>query len=109
MGWAILEPIWPANERPEALRDAEWIESQTIGDLMQLHKVYQKKEQKEQGQAIGKATKDAKPPVVSWEPEEDDCDKELHGARFQRMPISRPKHWYHMVPVKHPHGYRNIP
>ena len=40
--WAILEHIWPAFERPVALQDPEWIEQQTIGDLMQLHKVYQK-------------------------------------------------------------------
>ena len=42
--WAILEPIWPASERPESLRDPEWIESQSIGDLMALHKVYVPKE-----------------------------------------------------------------
>ena len=107
--WAILEHIWPALERPEALRDHDWIEKQSIGDLMQLHKVYLKKEQKEQGQAIGRATKDSRPPVQKLEEGEDDCDKQLHDARFLRMPISRPKHWYHKIPVKHNHSYRNIP
>ena len=29
--WAILEPIWPASERPEALRDPEWIENNREG------------------------------------------------------------------------------
>ena len=56
--WAIVEHIWPAHERPKALRNPEWIEAQSIGDLMQLHKVYSKKEQKEQGHAINRATKD---------------------------------------------------
>ena len=37
--WAILEGIWPASERPPALQDMEWVEKQTIGDLMTLHKV----------------------------------------------------------------------
>ena len=95
--WAILEHIWPANERPESLRDAEWIEKQTIGDLMTLHKVYLKKEQKEQGQAIGRATKDTKPPLVRFEAANDDCDKELNPARFQRMPISCPKHYWSKI------------
>ena len=40
--WAILEQIWPANERLEALRDTDWIKKQTIGDLMSLHKLYEK-------------------------------------------------------------------
>ena len=90
--WAILEPIWPASERPEALRDPERIEAQSIGDLMQLHKVYQKKEKQEQGTAIGRATKDTKPPTTQFKAAEDDSDKTLHDARFQRMPISKPKH-----------------
>ena len=107
--WAILEPIWPASERPEALRDPEWIEKQSIGDLMTLQKVYQKKEQRDQGQAIGKATKDNKPPAVQFKAETDDCDKSLAAARFQRMPISKPKHWWHKVPMRHTHNYRNIP
>ena len=106
---AILEPIWPASERLESLRDPEWIESQSIGDLMALHKVYQKKEQKEQGQAIGRATKDSKPSSVEFKTAKDDCDKVLHDARFLRMPVSKPKHWYHKVPIKHTTNYRNIP
>ena len=76
---------------------------------MALHKVYQKKEQKEQGQAIGRATKDNKPPSVSFKASADDCDKSLHDARFLRMPVSKPKHWYDKVPVKHASSYRNIP
>ena len=107
--WLILETIWPAAERPEALLDPEWIEDQSIGDLMQLHKVYSKKEQKEQGQAIGRATKDSKPPEVDIEAGKDDCNTKLHVARFLRMPISRPKDWYHRVPTKHTHSYRNVP
>ena len=31
--WAILEPIWPASERPEALRNPSWIESQSIEEI----------------------------------------------------------------------------
>ena len=76
---------------------------------MTLHKVYSKKEQKEQGRAIGRATKDSKPPCIALEAAEDDCDTKLHNGRFQRMPISRPKNWYHKIPIKHTHAYRNIP
>ena len=107
--WTILETIWPANERPEALQDPEWIENQTIGDLMALQKVYLKKETKEQGQAIGRATRDVKPPVVTFGEEEDDCDEKLASSRWQRMPVSGPSNWYHKVPIKINHQYRNIP
>ena len=40
---------------------------------------------------------------------EDDCDGKLLAARFQRMPISCPKKWFHKVPIKITHCYRNIP
>ena len=65
--WAVLENIWPSVERPVSLQDPEWIEKQSIGDLMALQKVYLKKEQREQGQAIGRATKDTKPPIIKMD------------------------------------------
>ena len=106
----ILEGIWPSSERPEAMRDPDWVEDQSIGDLMQLQKAYAKKEQKETGQSIGKASRDVRPSSVQVEAGDDDCDKKLHPGRFLRPPISRPKHWYgQMVPIKYNHIYRNIP
>ena len=76
---------------------------------MALQKVYQKKENKEQGQAIGRATRDVKPPVVTFKEEEDDCDEKLASSRWQRMPVSRPSSWFHKIPLKINHQFRNIP
>ena len=33
--WAILEHIWPANERPEALYDPDWIKKPTPTGISQ--------------------------------------------------------------------------
>ena len=62
--WDILESFWPANERPASLQDPNWIERQSIGDLMSLHKMFLKKEQRVTGQAINRTTRDSKPPMV---------------------------------------------
>ena len=64
--WSILENIWPESERPiGALRDRDWIEKQSIGDLMSLQKAMTKKEMKEQGQNICKAKRDSKPVLAT--------------------------------------------
>ena len=92
-----------------ALRDRDWVEKQSIGDLMSLQKAMTKKEMKEQGQNICKAKRDSKPPLVKIAGGEDDCDRTLVSARFLRPPVSAPKKWFRQVPVKYSHVYRNIP
>ena len=106
--WTILETIWPANERPAALQDRDWVEGQTLGDLLALQKAMNKKEQRETGQAICRASRDNKPPKVHVPGADDDCDEILAPHRFLRPPVGPQKKWYKMVPTKYSHIYRNL-
>ena len=106
--WSLLEPIWPASERPAALRDPTFIEQQNIGSLMKLHSAYMKKEKQDTGQAISRASKDSKPPKVFIEGGEDDCDEVFTAGRWLRPPISKPDKWYKYIPIKYSTVYRSI-
>ena len=80
--WALLEPIWPATERPETLQDPEYLEKMDIGVLMKLHTAYSAREKQQTGQAIAKASKDSKPPKLSNVGGEDDCDTVFTAGRW---------------------------
>ena len=54
-------------------------------------------------------SKDSAPKPVTFKEEEDDGIKLLHGARFQRMPLSDLESWWGKIPVSHPHLFKNIP
>ena len=106
--WSLLEPIWPAAERPATLQDPDFIEQQTITGLMKLHSAYAKKEKQETGQAISRASRDTKPAKIYIEGGEDDCDKVFTAGRWLRPPISKPSVWYQYVPVKYNTIYKSL-
>ena len=94
--WALLEPIWPATERPETLQDPEYLEKMDIGVLMKLHTAYSAREKQQTGQAIAKASKDSKPPKLRIVGGEDDCDTVFTAGRWLRPPVSKPSVWYNI-------------
>ena len=75
---------------------------------MKLYNAYSKKEQKETGQAIARASRDNKPSPYMVEEGEDDYERNLHSARFIRPPISNPSNWYHLVPTKYNQVYKSV-
>ena len=79
----------------------ERVNNMPLEAIMAMHNAWLKQQKHQSSQqAGGKFSRDGVMPVIDFrkKPEKDDGVNQLHGARFQRMPLSDPKNWYHKVP-----------
>jgi len=76
-------------------------------DLMDFKKLWDE-QNKRDGAGEAMFSKDAKPPAVRFSAGNDNCEDELHPARWCRNPTVSPGSYAHLVPVRHDVIYRQL-
>lgn len=76
-------------------------------DLMDFKKLWDQ-QNKRDGAGEAAFSKDAKPPSVQFSAGTDNCEDELHPARWCRNPTVAPSAYAHLVPVRHDVIFRQL-
>ncbi len=105
--WALLNDIWPIENRPKKLQDKEYVNRQSWRTLHALQDRYEKEaERKGFGAAI--FGKDAKLRKLSFKKKSDDGYVKLHPARWLRLPMAAPDKYWSLVPRAHDQRFRHL-
>ena len=105
--WALMLRIWPLEDRPEEMVNPEIVNALSFDQILKYKKHYEAQIKRE-GKGEGVFGRDASIPMVQFGVGEDNCMDKLHPARFQRLPVTERKKWWHLVPVKRAHTYRRL-
>ena len=105
--WALMLRIWPLEDRPEEMVNPEIVNALSFDQILKYKKHYEAQIKRE-GKGEGVFGRDASIPTVQFDVGEDNCMDKLHPARFQRLPVTERKKWWHLVPVKRAHTYRRL-
>ena len=109
VGWLYLENDWPLEDRPAILRDKDTVSRMSIQDIESTLKIHLMKTKADKAKAAEKGTKDTPPPLVSFPAGQDNARDTLHPARWQRLPVSKPKDWWPTaITVREP-IYKSLP
>jgi len=105
--WALLNDIWPVEERPKKLQDRRYVGKLSWPTLMALQDRYEKEaEKKGMGSAI--YGKDRKLRKIRFKGKEDDGYARLHRARWLRLPMAAPDKYWRKVPRTHEQKFRHL-
>jgi len=105
--WALLNDIWPLEERPRKLQDRRYVSKLSWPTLMALQDRYEKEAEKK---GVGSAIygKDRKLKKIRFKARADDGYARLHRARWLRLPMAAPDKYWRKVPRAHEQRFRHL-
>ena len=103
----LIRSIWPVEERPEEFQSDAVINTMSMEVVLALKRCCDDRK-KLDGKGDDTFRKDADIPTKRFEGGPDNCNDQLHPARWERDPISEPKAYWFRVPTKRTHCYRRL-
>jgi len=105
--WALLNDIWPVEERPKKLQDRRYVGKLSWPTLMALQDRYEKEAEKK---GVGSAIygRDRKLRKIRFKEKADDGYAKLHRARWLRLPMAAPEKYWRKVPRTHEQKFRHL-
>lgn len=106
--WAVLNQLWPKENRPQNLQKKADITDLSL-DLLMVCKAEHRREEEERGVGTTMYGRDKKLKPRKYKAMTDDNERKFHPARFDRTPPVEPRKYYKRWPVKREPIYRHIP
>ena len=109
LGWQYLQDDWPMDDRPAILKDEQKVKKMSMGDIERILKAHAIKKKMVKEKTAERGAKDTPPPTKTFKEAQDDCKKVLHEARWQRLPISKPREWWPAKVTARDPIYKGLP
>ena len=111
MNWDMIQHMWEFEKRPKNLQDRAYVESLDLKHIITCYEAYILKEdiENKKKEKDAASNKDKLPEPQLFEEKEDDCLKNLHAARWCRMPLTDFPSWWPETPTVRKEVYLDLP
>ena len=106
--WSLLKNVWPVEKRPIGLQNKLSVNSIDLNNLLSIAKLDRENLKALDGDLSSSFNPDKKPKSTTFKKQKDDGFKNLHLARFQRLPLAKMEKWWKLVPKVRTHQYKNL-